>query len=152
MNKYMELAIKEAKYGIRHHHGGPFGAIIVKSNKVIAKAHNRVLYKQDSTCHGEMEAIRKASKNFKKHNLKGCTLYTTAEPCHMCLCASMWANIDKIYYGATINDTEEIGFRDEKFNEIFSGRDKLKDYMECIDRDECLKLFEEYKKSKAKRY
>ncbi len=152
MNKYMELAIKEAYYGINHHHGGPFGAVVVKDNKIIATGHNHVVSKSDPTCHGEIDAIRKASKKLKTHNLKGCILYTTAEPCHMCLCASMWAKIDKIYYGCTISDTANIGFRDEKFDEIFGGRDKLKDYMECIDRDKCLELFKYYNNKKEERY
>lgn len=85
-------------------------------------------------------------------DLSGCELYTTGEPCHMCLCACMWANIDRIYYGCTIKDNEEIGFRDEKFNKIFSGRDKLSDYLIEMDRDECLKLFDEYKNMNEENY
>lgn len=152
MNKYMELAIKEAYHGIKYNHGGPFGTVIVKNNKIIAKGHNHVLSKHDPTCHGEIEAIKKASKKLKNHDLKGCTLYTTAEPCNMCLCAALWANIDKIYYGCNTKDTENIGFRDEKFNNIFKGRDTLEDYLECIERDECLKLFNYYKENYKQRY
>ena len=145
MNKYMEMAIEEAREGIRNNHGGPFGSVIVKDGKIIASDHNRVLLNDDPTCHGEVAAIRLACDILNTHDLSGCTLYTTGEPCHMCLCACMWANIDKIYYGCNIEDNEKIGFRDNKFSEIFGGREKLKDYLVCIDRDECLKLFEEYK-------
>ena len=152
MNKYMKVAIDEAYNGIKHNHGGPFGAVIVKDNKIIARGHNHVLSKNDPTCHGEIDAIRKATKSLKTYDLSGCTLYTTAEPCHMCLCASMWANIDKIYYGCNILDTDTIGFRDDKFDKIFKGRDKLKNYMECIDRDKCLELFKYYNKLKKERY
>ena len=152
MNKYMELAIKEAYHGINHNHGGPFGAVIIKNNKIIAKGHNHVLSKHDPLCHGEIDAIRKACKKLKTHDLSGCILFTTAEPCHMCLCASMWANIDKIYYGCNISDTEIIGFRDEKFDKIFGGRSKLDNYIQELDRNECLKLFNYYKNIKHEKY
>lgn len=144
MNKYMNIAIEEAKQGIINKHGGPFGAVIVKDSKIIASSHNKVLLNNNPTCHGEIEAIKEACNKLNTYDLKGCELYTTGEPCHMCLCACMWANIDKIYYGCTIEDNENIGFRDNKFDKIFGGRDKLTNYMICIERDECLKLFEEY--------
>lgn len=152
MNKYMEEAIKTAKEGITKKHGGPFGTVIVKDGEIISKNHNRVLEKKDATCHGEMEAIREASKILNTHDLSGCVLYTTGEPCHMCLCACMWANIDKIYYGCTIEDNGKIGFRDDKFDSIFGGREKLDDYMICINREECLKLFDEYNKMEKELY
>lgn len=146
MNKYMQIAIEEAEMGIHHKHGGPFGSVIVKDGEIIARDHNRVLQENDPTEHGEISTIREACEKLKTHDLTGCELYTTGEPCHMCLCACMWANISKVYYGCTIKDNEDIGFRDNKFNNIFSGRDKLKDYLIEMDREECLKLFEEYKK------
>lgn len=152
MNKYMKLAIEEAYYGINHQHGGPFGAVIVKDNKIIAKGHNHVLLRNDPTNHGEIDVIKKASKKLKTHDLSGCILYTTAEPCHMCLCASLWANIDKIYYGCTIADTQNIGFRDKQFDKIFAGRNKLNNYMECIDRDKCQELFNYYQNIKKEIY
>lgn len=144
MNKYMEMAIKEAEEGINNGHGGPFGAVIVKDGKVVGKSHNHVLINNDPTAHGEISAIRNACKHLNTYDLTGCTIYTTGEPCQMCLCACMWANIDKVYYGATIADNEKIGFRDNKFNELLGGREKLSDYLECIDREEVLKLFDEY--------
>lgn len=141
---YMIEAINEAKNGIYNGDGGPFGAVIVKDNKIIGKGHNKVLLNNDPTAHGEISAIREACNYLNTFDLTGCDIYTTGEPCHMCLCACMWANINHIYYGCTISDNEKIGFRDAKFDNIFGGRDKLQDYMECICRDECLKLFEEY--------
>ena len=150
MHKYMKEAIKEAVEGINNGHGGPFGAIIVKGGKIVGRGHNQVVLNNDVTCHSEIQAIRSASKNLNTFNLSGCTLYATGEPCHMCLCACLWANIDKVYYGCTIEDNEKIGFRDNKFNSLLGGRDKLKDYLVCIDRDECLKLFDEYNKIKNK--
>lgn len=144
MNKFMQMAIEEARDGIRQGHGGPFGTVIVKDGKVVGRGHNRVLSAHDPTCHGEVAAIRDAGHRLGTHDLSGCTLYTTGEPCHMCLCACLWANISKVYYGCTIKDNGIIGFRDDKFNDIFGGRDKLSDFMTELDREECLKLFEEY--------
>lgn len=152
MNKYMKMAIEEAEKGITSHHGGPFGSVIVKDGEVIASNHNRVLKNNDPTCHGEVAAIREACEKLGTFDLTGCTIYTTGEPCHMCLCACMWANIDKIYYGCTIKDNDSIGFRDDKFDKIFGGREKLGDYMECVDRDACLELFDKYNKMDKELY
>ena len=114
----MQMAIDEAREGINNHHGGPFGTVIVKNGEVVARGHNKVLLKHDPTRHGEIDAIRAACEALGTHDLSGCELYTTGEPCHMCLCACMWANIDKIYYGCTIEDNGRIGFRDDKFDGI----------------------------------
>lgn len=148
MNIYMKNAIEEAKIGINAQEGGPFGCVIVKDGEIIGRGHNKVLKNVDPTCHGEIEAIHDACKNLKTYNLENCELYTTGEPCNMCLCACMWANIKKIYYGATIEDNGKIGFRDDKFDKIFGGRNKLSDYLINIDRVECLDLFDEYNKMK----
>lgn len=144
MDKFMQMAIDEARKGIHAGHGGPFGAVIVKDGVVISKGHNKVVKNNDPTHHGEISAIRRATRKLGTFDLAGCVLYTTGEPCHMCLCASMWANIDKIYYGCTIEDNGRIGFRDDKFDRIFGGREKMGDYMQELDRDECLALFDEY--------
>ena len=152
MNKYMKIAIKEAKNGIQNGHGGPFGAVIVKDDVIIAKGHNHVLAHNDPTCHGEVDAIRKACKKLNTFDLSGCTLYTTGEPCPMCLCACLWANIDVVYYGCTIKDNEIIGFRDDKFDKLFGGRENVKDYLKQIDHKECLELFEFYKSINHKLY
>ena len=148
----MRQAIAEARKGIHAGHGGPFGTVIVKDGKIVGRGHNCVLLLNDPTCHGEVAAIRDAGKNLNTFDLSGCELYTTGEPCHMCLGACMWANISKIYYGCTIEDNSIIGFRDGKFDKIFGGRDKLGDYMQEIDREECLKLFEEYNNMQHENY
>lgn len=152
MNEFMREAIREAEEGIRNRHGGPFGCVIVKDGKIIGRGHNRVLFLKDPTCHGEVAAIRDACLALGTHDLSGCDLYTTGEPCHMCLCASMWANIRRVYYGCTIKDNEDIGFRDDKFDKIFGGREKLTDYLVCVDRDKCLELFDEYRKTEPENY
>ena len=138
------MAIDEARTGIRNGHGGPFGSVIVKDGKVIGKGHNMVLKNNDSTAHGEVVAIRNAESDMETYDLSGTQLYTTGEPCPMCLAACMWANISKVYYGCTIEDNENIGFRDAKFDDLMGGREKVADYLEQVGRDECLELFEEY--------
>ncbi|MBQ3309328.1 nucleoside deaminase [Candidatus Saccharibacteria bacterium] len=143
--EYMQVAINEARTGIRNGDGGPFGAAIVKDGKIIASGHNCVLKNHDSTCHGEIDAIRKAEQSLKTHDLSGCEIYTTGEPCPMCLAAILWANIKKIYYGCNLEDNEKIGFRDVKFEEIMKDRSLLSaDFLEEQGRDLCLELFEEY--------
>jgi guanine deaminase len=142
MNGYMQIAIEEAKEGIRNGHGGPFGAVIVKDGEIISKGHNRVVVNNDPTCHGEMDAIRRACQKLKTFDLSGCEIYTTGYPCPMCMCAILWANIDKVYYGCNTTDTEIIGFRDKDFEDSIPQRKIEK--CEELDRDECLKLYEEY--------
>ena len=149
MNKFMKIAIKEAQKGIRNNEGGPFGSVIVKDGKVLSKAHNQVLLKHDATCHGEMQAIRKASKRLKSFNLEECEIYTTGEPCPMCLGAILWSNIKKVYYGCNIVDTEEIGFRDNKFYNL--TKEEKASFINEIDREECLKLYEDYKNNEDKK-
>ena len=151
-SEFMQIAIREAREGITNGDGGPFGTAIVKDGALIASGHNHVLAYNDPTCHGEVDAIRKACKRLGTFDLTGCELYTTGEPCHMCLCACMWANISRIYYGCTIADNEIIGFRDNKFDQIFGGRDKLGDYMTEVDREACLHLFHDYIEMNAPKY
>ena len=152
MNKYMKVAIDEALKGINSNHGGPFGSVIVKDGKIIAVGHNCVLKDNDPTCHGEVVAIREACKKLGTFDLSGSEIYTTGEPCPMCLFACMWANISKVYYGCTIEDNEKIGFRDRKFDSLVNNKGQLSDYLTCIDRDECLKLFEKYNSMNRQRY
>ena len=151
-NQFMRMAIGEARTGITSGHGGPFGSVIVKDGKVIAAGHNMVLLNNDSTAHGEIMAIRRAEAALGTYDLSGCELYTTGEPCPMCLAACMWANISKVYYGCTIADNARIGFRDEKFDRLFGGREGFAGYLFELDRERCLELFEEYRAMNAKRY
>ncbi len=141
---FMQLAIDEALYGVTCGHGGPFGAVIVKDGEVAGRGHNMVLKNNDPTCHGEVAAIRDTCLNLGTYDLSGCEIYTTGEPCPMCLYACLWANIDKVYYGCTIEDNALIGFRDEEFDSLAGGRESLKDYLVCLDREACLELFAAY--------
>lgn len=138
MHPFMKLAIAEARNGIRAGHGGPFGCVIVKDGTVVGTGHNEVIRQQDPTCHGEIMAIHDACKRLGTHNLSGCVLYTTAAPCPMCAGAIQWANIRTVYYGCTVADTAEIGFRDLEFYE------ETKFSSEELERSGCLEVFAEY--------
>ncbi|MBO4849127.1 MAG: nucleoside deaminase [Clostridia bacterium] len=148
----MDMAIAEAREGIYRDHGGPFGTVVVKDGRVVGRGHNMVLVNDDSTAHGEISAIRDAEDNLDTHDLTGAVLYTTGEPCPMCLAACMWANISKVYYGCTIEDNASIGFRDKVFDRMFGGRKAFGDYLVELDREACLKLFEEYMSLGRKTY
>lgn len=148
MNKYMKMALIEAQKGIRAGHGGPFGAVIVKDGKVIAKGHNHVVANNDPTCHGEIDAIRKACKKLKTFDLTGTEIYTTGYPCPMCFGAILWANIGLVFYGCNTRDTEIIGFRDKQFEETIPNKKETMCYE--LDRKDCLKLYKEYKEIKDK--
>lgn len=150
MDKFMYEALKEAYKGIDSLHGGPFGAVIVKDGKIIGRGHNQVVKNNDPTCHGEMMAIHDACKNMGTFDLSGSIIYTTGEPCPMCLGAILWANIEKVYYGCNVKDTDEIGFRDERFYELSKPENKAK-FVECLDRAECKVLYDDYLATKGRK-
>lgn len=106
---YMRLAIALAEEG-KLKGNGAFGAVIVKNDKIIAKGHNLVHELQDCTQHAEVSVIQKACKVLQSKTLKGCILYTSCIPCMMCLGASYWAKLDRIYYGASAQDAKSFGF------------------------------------------
>ena len=145
MNEYMKAAVEEARKGIKNKEGGPFGSVVVKNGKIVGRGHNQVVYKKDPTCHGEMQAIRDACKTLDTFDLTDCELYTSGEPCPMCLAGCMWANVKKVYFGCTIADNADIGFRDELFYKTLRIQPK-EGFLEELDRKECQALFEEYKK------
>ncbi|MCK9266590.1 nucleoside deaminase [bacterium] len=148
---FMEVAVKEAFKGIQNQNGGPFGAVITHNGKVIAKTHNRVISSKDPTAHAEILAIREASKFLDKFDLSDCEIFSTCEPCPMCLSAILWARIKKLYYGCTRNDAEDIGFDDRVIYEIIDIKKEkklLKKIM--IDRDKCLLPFIEWSKKQNK--
>lgn len=142
---FMQLAIDEARMGIHNGEGGPFGCVIVKDGAVVGRGHNRVLAKNDSTWHGEIAAIREAEKNLSTHDLTGCVLYTTGEPCMMCLAACLWAKIAHIYYGCSITDNSSIGFRDGEMDELLVNRENVRGLLTRLDREACLELFDEFR-------
>lgn len=143
---FMNEAIKEARKGIKEKQS-PFGAVIVHNKKIIARGHNNNYKNCDPTAHAEIIAIRKACKKQKNLFLKNCTIYSTAEPCPLCLSAIHWCRINRVVYGASINDAKkagfnEINFSDKLFNKIAKLRLKIKS---GILKQECKKLFKEFK-------
>lgn len=150
MNEFMKIANKNAEEGIKNNEGGPFGALIVDSlGKIISTGRNNVLETKDPTAHAEIEAIREACKKLNTYDLSGYTLYTTCEPCPMCLSAIIWANIKNVYYGCTRKDAAEIGFRDDMIYEYLKGNNSEIVFLKELDRDECLKNFKKYKEMRG---
>src|SRR4249919_841181 len=111
MRRAIELA---ARAGLEYGTGAPYGAVVVKDNKIVAEGMNRVFASHDPTWHGEIEAIRLACITLQSPKLTGCSLYTISEPCPMCLAASYWAGIEHIYYSATVEDTLKYGNFDNR--------------------------------------
>jgi len=147
MREAIELSIVNVTKG-----GGPFGAVVVKNGKIISEGTNNVTKKNDPTAHAEIVAIRAASKKLKTFDLKGCEIYTSCEPCPMCLSAIYWANIDKIYYANTKKDAAKIGFRDDHIYKEFSAplNKRTIPIVQSMRKD-ALKAFElwEYKSDKV---
>ena len=137
MLKAVELSIKSAETI-----GGPFGCVIVKENKIISEGSNKVTSTNDPTAHGEIVAIREACLKLNTFNLSGCELYSTCEPCPMCLSAIYWSHIDKIFYANTGDDAKNIDFDDSFiYSEISKKIDDRKIQMIQLHRDEALKAF-----------
>jgi guanine deaminase len=111
--RWMNEAIALARAGMREHRGGPFGAIIVADNKIVGRGWNQVTHLLDPTAHAEVTAIRDACRALKRFELRDCVLYTSCEPCPMCLSAIYWARLDRIYYASTRHDAATIGFDDD---------------------------------------
>ncbi len=138
MRKAIRLSLDNVKKG-----GGPFGAVIVKNDKVISVGTNNVTRKNDPTAHAEIDAIRKASGTLKSFDLSGCEIYTSCEPCPMCLSAIYWARINRIYFGNTKKDAAKIGFIDDFiYKELEKPLNKRKLKITQHLRDESLMSFE----------
>ena len=138
MAKAIELSINSANTI-----GGPFGSVIVKDDKIIAEGSNKVTSSNDPTANGEIVAIREACKNLNTFDLSGCEIYTSCEPCPMCLSAIYWSRLDKIYYANTREDAKNIDFDDSFiYTEIPKKIDDRKIKMVQMLRDEALKAFE----------
>ena len=146
MKRAIELSIESVNKG-----GGPFGCVIVKDEKIVSEGSNKVTSTNDPTAHGEIVAIRGACKKINNFTLSGCELYSTCEPCPMCLSAIYWSRIDKIYYANTRKDAQKIDFDDSLiYSELQKNLDKRKIPMIQMMRNEALKAFELWDKKTDK--
>lgn len=141
--QFMQEAIARSKQGMEQNEGGPFGAIVVKDGQVVGAGNNRVSSTNDPTAHAEVVAIRDACKNLNTFQLDGCVLYTSCEPCPMCLGAIYWARPDAVYFGCSKEDAAAIGFDDQFiYAELDRVRSERKISMIQLLRDEAIKVFE----------
>jgi guanine deaminase len=151
MNKFMEEAIKYATKGLRDNQGGPFGAVIVQNGEIISYGNNQVTSSNDPTAHAEIVAIRMAAKKLNRFDLHDCEIYSTCEPCPMCLAAIHWAKIPTLFYGCTRKDAAKIGFDDDLIYDVIKGTSKEQPVKFVqIDREECIKPFEEWEMKEDK--
>jgi tRNA(Arg) A34 adenosine deaminase TadA len=111
--RWMNEAIALARAGMREHGGGPFGAVVVADNEIVGRGWNQVTHLLDPTAHAEVNAIRDACRALKRFELRGAVLYTSCEPCPMCLAAIYWARLDRVYFASTRQDAASIGFDDD---------------------------------------
>ena len=146
MKRAIELSIESVNKG-----GGPFGYVIVRDEKIVSEGSNKVTSSNDPTAHGEIVAIREACKKINNFSLSGCELYSTCEPCPMCLSAIYWARIEKIYYANTRKDAQKIDFDDSLiYSEFQKNINKRKIPMIQMMKNEALKAFELWDKKTDK--
>lgn len=149
--KFMREAVKMARNGMNAGEGGPFGAIVVKDGEVVGRGNNRVTSSCDPTAHAEVTAIRDACANLKTFQLDGCVLYTSCEPCPMCLGAIYWARPDQVYYGNTKRDAADIGFDDDFiYRELELPMDGRKIPFMQIGREDAITTFREWEAKEDK--
>lgn len=148
---FMKEAISIAKHSAESLEGGPFGAVITKDGKVVARANNTVTTSKDPSAHAEINAIRLACQKLDTHDLSGCEIYASCEPCPMCLSAIYWARIDKIYYAADRFDAKDIGFDDSLIYEELALDEKDRSIItKRFMAEEGLEPFEIWKKLEDK--
>lgn len=149
--KFMHEAIVLSGRSLDDNVGGPFGCVVVKNNEIVGRGYNQVTGSNDPTAHAEIVAIRDACKNLGTFQLDGCEIYTSCEPCPMCLGAIYWARPKIIYYGNTHTDAAAAGFDDSMiYNEINTPIDKRKIPLVNLSRAEAQKIFEAWKQKMDK--
>lgn len=150
-NEFMKRAIELSKQNVSSNKGGPFGAVVVRDNKIIGEGANFVTCNNDPTAHAEVEAIRAACKQVGNFDLTGAVIYTSCEPCPMCLSAIYWARIEKIYYANTRSDAAQIQFDDDLiYNEIPKDPSLRKIPAEQMLHGEAHQVFDMWAKSTEK--
>jgi tRNA(Arg) A34 adenosine deaminase TadA len=143
--KFMSRAIELAQHGIDANDGGPFGCVVVRDGEIIAEGNNRVTSSNDPTAHAEVVAIRNACEKLGTFQLDDCTMYTSCEPCPMCLGAIYWARPNQVFYGCTREDAAEIGFDDQFiYDELAKPFNERKIQLTNISRDEAKIVFDNW--------
>lgn len=149
--KFMNEAILLSENGINKNDGGPFGCVIVKQNKIISRGHNKVTSTNDPTAHAEIIAIREACKTLETFQLEGCEIYTSCEPCPMCLGAIYWARPDVVYFANTRKDAAEIGFDDSMiYDEINAKMEERKIPLINLQSENAKQIFQKWKEKNDK--
>ena len=149
--KFMQEAIALSKKGMEAGEGGPFGCVIVKDDKIVGRGNNKVTSSNDPTAHAEVVAIRDACATLGTFQLEGCEVYTSCEPCPMCLGAIYWARPKKIYYANNREDAAAIGFDDTMiYDEMNAPLDRRKIPIATLGRSEAIRIFEEWKAKENK--
>jgi guanine deaminase len=149
--KFMREAIRLSFAKMRGNHVGPFGAVVVHNGKIAGRGWNRVTSAHDPTAHAEITAIRDACRKLKTFRLNDCELYTSCEPCPMCLAAIYWARLEKVFYANTRQDAARINFDDDLIcHEVAQPVSRRKIPMKQLLRPEALKVFAEWKKKADK--
>jgi guanine deaminase len=146
---FLRRAIElSARAALEYSTGGVFGAVIVKDGRIVAEGMNRVVASHDPTWHAEMEAIRLASVTLQRFKLDGCTLYTSAEPCPMCMAACYWAGIDQVYYAASVDDAYQYGDFDDRpiYEQLALPKEKRSVKLTQMLRDEAVTVWKKYQK------
>lgn len=149
--KFMETAIALSFEAMRSQRGGPYGAVVVKDGEIIGQGMNEVTSINDPTAHAEMTAIRQACEKLNRWNLEGCDLYTSCEPCPMCMGAVYWARLDRVYYGNTKEVAANFDFSSDVFyEELAKPRDQRQIPMEPLMAEEAVAAFEEWQNQAEK--
>ncbi len=144
--RFMRLAIEQARRGMSQNEGGPFGAVVVRRGEIIALGNNRVIGTNDPTAHAEIVAIREACKRLNSFQLEGCVLYTSCEPCPMCLGAIYWARPERVFFACTREDAADIDFDDAFiYREMAAPVHKRRIEMQQLLRAEALEVFDLWK-------
>jgi tRNA(Arg) A34 adenosine deaminase TadA len=147
----MRVAINEARRNLRRADGGPFGACIVRGGTIVALSRNTVLARRDPTCHAEVNAIRRAARRLGTHDLSGCRIFSTTEPCPMCFAAIHWAGIDEVVSGTRIAEVARLGFRElsisnRTMRRLGGGAVRI---VGGVLREECRQLLRDWEKRQA---
>ena len=148
---FMQKAIELSEQGMENDEGGPFGAVMVRDGEIIAEGNNQVTSENDPTMHAEIVVIRNACTKLNTFDLSGCTLYTSCEPCPMCLGAIYWAHLDRVYYANTKEDAAQIGFDDEFiYAELDLDKDNRKLPIQQLLREQAIEVFGKWEEKEDK--